>query len=54
MKLLKELKLLESDLSSASYLPKHFSFDENKLNLVEGSWLGEEEMIVFDQENTPS
>ena len=33
------------------YLPKHFSTDNSEFRLDKEAWLGEEELIIFDEKD---
>ena len=48
-KTFKETKLLKSDLPCNKFLPGSFSVENMNFKLQNNSWLGEEEMIIFDE-----
>lgn len=38
-------------MPSGKFVPGSFSHENTRLKLEEGAWLGEEEMILFDEED---
>lgn len=50
-KIFKDSKLLKTEVPSGKFLPGTFSSTNSKLQLEQDAWFGEEEMIVFDEDD---